>query len=143
MQHWFTQQAQLVQEASEALQAVEVESSVHQQEIVALQNQWDVDIQCAMDQAMPQYQDQLSSAQSNLQWKYQEHQQLIQKLQDQMQVLELSLAGQAILPSMATSGGKAGLHAKKYLIYFLVQLIHEEELHSMRAKIRPSCFTSR
>ena len=33
LQHWFTQQAQLVQEASEALQAAEVESSVRQQEI--------------------------------------------------------------------------------------------------------------
>ena len=109
LQHQFTQQAQLVQEASEALRAAEMESSVHQQEIVSLQNQWDIDIQHALDQAMSQYQDQLSSMQSNLQWKDQEHQQSIQKLQDQMWVLELSLAGQATLPSMATSGSKAGL----------------------------------
>ena len=67
LQNRFTQQAQLVQEASEALRAVEVESSAHQQEIVALQSQWDVDIQLAIDQAMSQYQDQLSSVQSNLQ----------------------------------------------------------------------------
>ena len=66
LQHRFAQQAQLVQEASEALQVVEVESLVHQQEIVALQSQWDIDIQHAMDQAMSQYQDQLSSTQINL-----------------------------------------------------------------------------
>ena len=37
LQHQFTQQAQLVQEASEALRAAEVESLIHQQEIIALQ----------------------------------------------------------------------------------------------------------
>ena len=82
---------------------------VCQQEIVALQIQWDIDIQCAMDKAVFQYQGQLSSAQSNLQWKDKEHQQSIQKLQDQVWALELSLAGQATLPSMATSSSKAGL----------------------------------
>ena len=109
LQARFTQQAQLVQEASEALRAAEVESSVCQQEIVPLQSQWDVDIQCAVDQAVSQYQDQLSSTQSNLQLKDKEHQQSIQKLQDQVRALELSLAGQATLPSMAASSSKAGL----------------------------------
>ena len=109
LQHQFTQQAQLVQEASEALPAAEVESSIHQQEIVALQSQWDIDIQCAMDKAVSQYQDQLSSMQSHLQRKNKEHQQSIQKLQDQVRALELSLAGQATLPSMVTSSNKAGL----------------------------------
>ena len=109
LQHQFTQQAQLVQEASEALRAAEVESSVQQQEIVALQNQQDIDIQHAMDQAVSQYQDQLSSVQINLQWKDKEHRQSIQKLQDQLKALELSLAGQATMPSMATSSSKAGL----------------------------------
>ena len=94
----------------------EVESLVHQQEIVALQSQWDIDIQCAMDQAMSQYQDQLSSVQNNLQRKDQEHQQSIQKLQDQVRELELSLAGQATLPSMATSSSKAGLHQEVFNI---------------------------
>ena len=109
LQTRFTQQAQLVQEASEALRAAEVESSVRQQEIVALQSQWDADIQHAIDQAVLQYQDQLSSAQINLQRKDKEHQQSIQKLQDQVCALELSLAGQATLPSMAASSSKAGL----------------------------------
>ena len=67
LQTRFTQQAQLIQEASEALRAAEVESSVHKQEIVALQSQQDVDIQHAVNQAVSQYQDQLSSVQSNLQ----------------------------------------------------------------------------
>ena len=67
LQTRFTQQAQLVQEASEALRAAEVESSVCQQEIVALKSQQDADIQHAIDQAVLQYQDQLSSAQINLQ----------------------------------------------------------------------------
>ena len=58
---------------------------------------------------MSQYQDQLSSTQSNLQQKDIEHQQSIQRLQDQLRVLELSLAGQATLPSIAASGSKAGL----------------------------------
>ena len=40
LQHRYAQQAQLVEEASEALQAVEAESSVRHQEYVALQNQW-------------------------------------------------------------------------------------------------------
>ena len=111
LQHQFTQQAQLVQEASEALQAAEVESLVQQQEIVAFQSQWDIDIQHAVDQAMTQYQDQLSSTQITLQRKDKEHWQSIQKLQDQLKALELSLAGQANLPSMATSSSKAGLVA--------------------------------
>ena len=109
LQHWHTQQAQLVQEASEALQAVEVESSIRQQEFVALQSQWDADIQHAVDKAMTRYQDKLNSAQSNLQQKEKENQQSIQKLQDQVQVLELSLAGQATLPSAIPSSSRTGL----------------------------------
>ena len=116
LQTRFTQQAQLVQEASEALRAAEVESSVHKQEIVALQSQQDVDIQRAIDQAVSQYQDQLSSMQSNLQWKDKEHQQSIQRLQDQVRVLELSLAGQATLPSVAASSSKACLHQEVFNI---------------------------
>ena len=109
LQSRFTEQAKLVQEASEALKAAEVESSARQQEIMALQSQWEADIQHAVGQAMLEYQDQLSSAQSNLQQRDREHQQLIQKLQDQVRALELSLAGQATLPSVAASSSKAGL----------------------------------
>ena len=58
---------------------------------------------------MTQYQHQLSSVQSSLQWKDKEHQQSIQKLQDQMWALELSLAGQATLPSVVPSHSRSGL----------------------------------
>ena len=109
LQSRFTDQAKLVQEASEALKAAEVESSVRQQEIIALQSQWEADIQHAIGQAMLEYQDQLSSVQSNLQQRDREHQQSIQKLQDQVCALELSLAGQATLSSVAASSSKAGL----------------------------------
>ena len=57
----YTQQAQLVEEASEALRAAEAESSLRHQEFVALQQQWEADIQHAVDKAMSQYQLQLSS----------------------------------------------------------------------------------
>ena len=74
---------------------------------------------------MSQYQDQLSSVQSNLQRKDQEHQQSIQKLQDQVWVLELSLVGQANLPSMATSSSKAGLHQEVCLFVYLFTYTQE------------------
>ena len=47
LQSKFTEQAKLVQEASEALKAAEVESSARQQEIIALQSQQEADIQHA------------------------------------------------------------------------------------------------
>ena len=58
---------------------------------------------------MLEYRDQLSSAQGNLQQRDREHQQSIQKLQDQVRALELSLAGQVTLPSVAASSSKTGL----------------------------------
>ena len=45
LQHRYTQQAQLVEEASEALRAAEAESSVRHQELVNLQQQWEAEIQ--------------------------------------------------------------------------------------------------
>ena len=58
---------------------------------------------------MLEYRDQLSSVQGNLQQRDREHQQSIQKLQDQVRALELSLAGQVTLPSVAASSSKTGL----------------------------------
>ena len=58
---------------------------------------------------MVQYRDQLSSAQASLQQKDREHMQSIQKLQDQVRALELSLVGKATLPSIAASSSKTGL----------------------------------
>ena len=116
LQHWYTQQAQLVQEASKALWAAEVQSSIGQQEYVSLQSQWEAEIQWAVDEAVSQYQHQLSSMQSSLQQKDKEHQQSIQKLQDQVWALELSLAGQATLPSVVPSISRPGLHQEVFNI---------------------------
>ena len=109
LQHRYTQHAKLVEEASEALRAAEAKSSLRYQEFVALQQQWEADIQHAIDKAVSQYQLQLSSVKSSLQQKDQEYQHSIQKLQDQMCSLELSLAGQATLSSVGTSRTRSGL----------------------------------
>ena len=62
LQSKFTEQAKLVKEASETLRAVEAKSSMQQQEIEALQSQWEADIQHTIGQAVLEYRDQLSSA---------------------------------------------------------------------------------
>ena len=116
LQHRYTQQAQLVEEASKALQAVEAESSARHKEYVALQNQQEAEIQQAIGEAVSQYQHQLSSVQSSLQRKDKEYQHSIQKLQDQVWVLELSLAGQATLPSVVPSISRPGLHQEVFNI---------------------------
>ena len=45
LQHRYAQQAPLVEKASKALQAVKAESSARHKEYVALQNQWEAEIQ--------------------------------------------------------------------------------------------------
>ena len=107
---------QLVEEASEVLRAAEAESSLRHQELVNLQQQQEADIQHAIDKAVSQYQLQLSSAKSSLQQKDQEYQHSIQKLQEQVRSLELSLAGQATLPSVGASCTGSGLHEEVFNI---------------------------
>ena len=63
---------------------------------------------------MLEYRDQLSLAQSHLQQKDREHQQSIQRLQDQVCALKLSLAGQATLPSVDASSSKTGLRQEVF-----------------------------
>ena len=71
LQTKFTEQAQLVKEASEALKTAEAESTACQQELTTklttLHNQQEADIQQAIGQAVVQYCDQLSSAQATQQ----------------------------------------------------------------------------
>ena len=113
LQTKFTEQAQLVQEASDVLKAAEAESAARQQELATelatLRNQWEADIQQAVGQAVVQYRDQLSSAQVTQQQRDREHQQSIHRLQEQVRALEVSLAGQATLPSAAASGSQTEL----------------------------------
>ena len=103
----------MVQEASDALKAAEAESAVRQQELVSelttLRDQREADIQQAIGQAMVQYRDQLSSSQAMQQQRDREHQQSIHRLQEQVRALEVSLAGQATLPSVATSSSQTEL----------------------------------
>ena len=142
LQHRYIQQAQLVEEASEALRDAEAESSMRHQEFVTLQQQWEADIQHAINKAMSQYQLQLSSVKSSWQQKDQEHQNSIQKLQEQVHLLELLLAGQATLPSVGTSCS-GQVCVRRYLTYFLVLLIHAERQLNTILKIKPSHSTSR
>ena len=113
LQTKFSEQAQLVQEASEALKAVEAESTAHHwelaTELTTLHGQREADIQQAVGEAMVQYHDQLSSAQAMQQQRDREHQQSIQKLQEQVCALEVSLASQVTLPSVAASSSQTGL----------------------------------
>ena len=105
LQTRYVQQAHLIEEASGALNAVEAKSSQRYQETVDLQKKWGADIQHAINKAVAQYQLQLSSVKSSLQQK--EHS--IQKLQDQVHLLELSLANQVSLPSVESTSSEAGL----------------------------------
>ena len=52
LQSRYTQQAQLIEEASGALRAAENESSQRYQEIINLQKKWDADIQHAINKAV-------------------------------------------------------------------------------------------
>ena len=112
LQSRYNQQAHLVEEASGALRAAETESSQRYQEIVNLQKKWDADIQHAINKAVVQYQLQLSTAKSSLQ----QNECSVQKLQDQVHLLELSLASQASLPSVESTSSEAGLHEEVFNI---------------------------
>ena len=77
LQTKFSEQAQLVQEASDALRANEVKSAARQQELMSelttLRDQREVDIQQAVVQAVVQYREQLESGQTTQQQRDREH----------------------------------------------------------------------
>ena len=77
-----------------------------------LQKKWDADIQHALNIAVAQYQLQLSTVKSSLQQK----ECLVQKMQDQVCSLELSLASQVSLPSVESFSSEAGLHEEVFNI---------------------------
>ena len=88
----YTQQAVLMKEASEALQASESLASAMQQELLVLQHNHEADTQRAVSNVVLQYQQQLSSAQ----FHNRDHQSAIAQLRDQVWTLQLSLASQGI-----------------------------------------------
>ena len=120
LQTKFSNQAQLVQEASDALRASEVESAARQQELMseltALRDQREADIQHAVGQTVVQYREQLESERTmQKQWD-REHQQSIHRLQEQVRALEVSLAAQATLPSVASSSSQTELQREVFNI---------------------------
>ena len=121
LQTKFTEQAQLVQEASETIKAVEAESNARQQEIAALREQREADIQQAVGQAMVQYQDQLSSAQANLQQRDREHQQSIQRLQESGPCTRVISSWSGNLAFCCWHLAIGPGYARRFLISFLVQ----------------------
>ena len=144
LQTKFTEQAQLVQEASDALKAAEAESAARQQELATelttLRNQREADIQQAVGQAVVQYRDQLSSAQAMQQQRDREHQQSIHRLQEQVRALEVSLAGQATLPSVATSGSQTEL--RREIFNILPGTVNPPRCHAIRES-RPGLLISK
>ena len=89
----------MVKEASEALKASESCVSVMQEELMALQHNRKADIWKAVGNMVSQYEYQLSTAQSHTHY----HQSAIAQLQEQVQVLQVSLASQRDLPLVGTS----------------------------------------
>ena len=120
LQTKFSNQAQLVQEASDALRASEVESAARQQELMseltALRDQREADIQHAVGQTVVQYREQLESERAMQKQRDREHQQSIHKLQEQVRALEVSLAAQATLPSVASSTSQTELQREVFNI---------------------------
>ena len=106
----YTQQAVLMKEASEALQASESWVSTMQQELLALKHNHEADIQRAVSNMVSQYQQQLSSAQSHTH----NHQSAIAQLWDQVHMLQLLLASQGDFPSVDTSQGEADLRKEVF-----------------------------
>ena len=95
----YTHQAILVKEASEALKASESRVAELQEELMALKQNRDNDIHQAAGQVVTQYEQKLSMEQSCTQ----EQQSAITELQGQVQVLQVSLAGQRDLPSVGVT----------------------------------------
>ena len=95
----YTHQALLVKEASEALKASESHVSALQEELMALQCNHEADIWKAVGNAVSQYEHQLTTVQSCTC----DHQLAIAQLQEQVQVLQVSLASQRDLPSVGAT----------------------------------------
>ena len=96
----YSEQAVLVQEASEALKASESRTKELQKELDALKKNCDSDIQMAVGGAVLQFEQRLSIEQS----RAQDQQTTIAELQGQIQALQQSIASQKDLPSVPSEG---------------------------------------
>ena len=106
----YTHQAILMKEASEALKASESCVSAMQEELMTLKHNHEADIQRAVGNVVSQYEHQLSSAQSHTH----DYQSAIMQLQEQVQVLQVSLASQRDLPSVGTSQREVDLQEEVF-----------------------------
>ena len=105
-----THQAVLVKEASEALKASESHVVELQEEVNALKQTHESDIQQAIRQVVSQYEQHLSSEQSHTQ----QHQSAIAELQRQVQAIQVSLSSQRELPSVGATQEGINLRDKNF-----------------------------
>ena len=77
--------------------------------MLKLQRDHEANIQQAVGNAVFEYREQLTAAKQRQQSKDRKHQQMVHRLQDQVQALELSLASQAALPSVRPTKEEADL----------------------------------
>ncbi len=96
----YSEQAVLVQEASEALRTSESHTKELRKELDALKKDRDSDIQMAVGGAVLQFEQRLSEEQS----RAQEQQTIIAELQGQIQALQESITSQRDLPSVPSEG---------------------------------------
>ena len=102
---------------------VEVQKSI---KLLNAQHEHQTEIKRAVHKAVEQYKVQLNAAHSHLQSKDSEHQLMMQKLQDKIQSLEVSLASQANLPSMGVSQSQDGASLHKEVFNFLPGTINKQ-----------------
>ena len=105
-----------ITEASVAIQAVEAEAKQSHQDLLDVQHGKQFEFDQALLSAVKQHKVQLKTAQSNLQACDQEHQLMIQQLQDKISLLQGTLANQANLPCDAQISAQSSqiqdLHSK-------------------------------
>ena len=112
----YEEQSNLLKEASVAIQAMETEAKQRHQDLLDVQRGKQFEFNQAISSAVEQYKVQLNAAQSNLQVCDQEHQLMIQQLQNKISLLEVTSASQANLLSVATSNNQEaqGLHSQVF-----------------------------
>ena len=106
----YSEQAWLMEEASGALTAAEVQTSQKEQQLKELQKKHDADVQLAVSKTTVQHEEQLSSVTQQLQAK----DRAMEKLKEQVRALKISLASQTNLPSVAPTKEEVDLHKEVF-----------------------------
>ena len=105
LQDKFKAQSCLMEEASAAIHAAETEAQQHHQELLHLRQEHQKEVDSVVSRVAEQYKVQLTSAQGSLQSWDLKHKLEVQKLQEKIHTLEVSLASQGAsnLPSVGVS----------------------------------------